>query len=166
VRDLVNDVAADAAVLQRLEVASNVDGAETTVTGDNGGDALLEIAKIGTRLFFGQGRVAVGVQIDEAGRHHKAGAVDHARFAGDLELADSDNALAFDGEVADLTGFAAAIVDRGAADHKIGLDRFRLIGGAQLQDQDQGKKHGGILCKKSTGNSRRLFLNPDSRACK
>src|SRR5262249_34900948 len=137
VRHQVDDVAADAAAFELLEVGGDVGGAGTAVAGDDGGHALHEIAKVGAGGRLEQGGVAVRVQVDEAGGCHQAGRVDAPRFAGDGETAHGDDALAADGEVALDTGRTAAVVQHGVLQHAIGLDR-RVGGGQQREQQQRG----------------------------
>src|SRR5262249_25432706 len=66
VRHQVDDVAADSAGFQRLEVDRHVRGAGAAVAGDDGGDALEKVGLVGAGGGTGQGRVAVRVQVDEA----------------------------------------------------------------------------------------------------
>ena len=60
----------------------------------------------------------MGVQVDEAGRHHQAGGVD-LRCAG-LELVDRDDASVAHGDVADRAGRAGAVDHEAAADQAAG----------------------------------------------
>src|SRR5205085_7197804 len=138
------DVGADAVLLQLPEVARDVDRAGAAVAGDDRGDALEEVGQVGPRGGLQERVVAVRVQVDEAGRDDQALAVEDARPVGDLELAQGDDPVAAERQVADHAGPAAAVVQGGAAEDDVGLDRG--VGGEHGEEGQGGEgEHGGFL---------------------
>src|SRR5262249_43682005 len=93
------------------------------------------VAQVGARGRLRQGRVAVRMQVDEPRRDDETRAVNVARLAGDGESADGNDTLAPDGEVDQLSGLAAAVVQRSAAD-----DDVRLHRGVGAQQSEQGQR--------------------------
>src|SRR5262249_36067103 len=112
------------------------------VAGDDGGDALGDVREVLARAAEGDRPVAVGVQVDEAGGDDQAGAVEDLRLPGDGELADGDHAVALEGDVADLSGPAGAVVDGAAAQDQVGLDG---VGGGEEGEQCEGVHEGSAL---------------------
>src|SRR5262249_41860062 len=141
VRHLVDDVGADAPLVQLAEVRRRIDRAGAAVAGDDGGDALRQVVLVVARGRGGQAGVAVGVQVDEAGRGVQPRGVDDPRRAFDLEAADGDDAVPLEGQVAGRAGVAAAVVEDGAAEDDVRLDG-RLGGGQDAQQQGKQALHG------------------------
>src|SRR5262249_28245053 len=103
---------------------------------DDGCNALGEVVEVGVRPRLEDGLVAVRVQVDEARRGDEAGAVEDVRGVFQREVADADDAVAFEGEVALEGGPAAAVNQGDVAKDVIGLDG---IGAGQGQEQAQGR---------------------------
>jgi hypothetical protein len=80
------------------------------------------------------------VQIDEAWSDNAIFAVDDTRRSGDLELADGDDLVAFDGDVADKGFAAAAVVQSASAEDEIGGDG---VGGDERNREENRCGHGG-----------------------
>ena len=80
----------------------------------------------------------MGVEIDEAGRDDQPAAVEDARLPGDGELADADDAIAANGEVALDARLAGAVVEGGAADDDVRLDRG--VGAEQTHQDQRGER--------------------------
>src|SRR5262249_14413526 len=139
VRHLVDDVAADAVVLQRLEVLGDVHGPSAAVAGDDRRYALEQVTQVRAHGRLREGLITVRVQVDEPGGGDEAGAVEDARLVGQAEPAEGDDAFAADGDVARLAGLAAAVVDRDVTDHDIRLDG--RVGSGEDGKQGQRDKH-------------------------
>src|SRR5262249_29487134 len=112
--------------------------AESAVAGDDRRDTLEQVVEVAARGGLGQGVVAVGVQVDEAGSDDKTAAVDDARLALDLALPDRDDPPAAQHKVPLAAGLTAAVVQRGATDD----DGTRLGAGGwcEQQHEDQGRQ--------------------------
>ena len=90
----MDDVGADFAALQCLEVLRRIDGTGAAIAGHDGGDALVQITAVGAGVLVLERIIAVRMQVDEAGRDDQSLAVEDARLAGDAETTDGDDALA------------------------------------------------------------------------
>ena len=98
-----------------MRLARRRDG-EAAVAAEHRGHAV-QRRRAGRRV-PGELGVVVGVEVDEAGRHHQAGGVDLGRAG--LELVDRDDAAVAHGDVADRTGRAGAVDHEAAADQAAG----------------------------------------------
>ena len=103
VRHLMDDIGADADLFELREIGRDIDGSRAAVAGDDGGDALHLVIEVGAGLLVLQRIIAVRVQIDEAGSDDEPLAIEDSRRAFDLELADGDDAIRLDRDIADLS---------------------------------------------------------------
>ena len=95
--------------------------AHAAVARDDRGDALAYLA--GHERIGEQRTVIVGVHVDEAGCQRLAGCRDLRPTLERAELADRDDAIVLDREIADDTRRAAAVDEEGRADDKVRLER-------------------------------------------
>ncbi len=84
------------------------------------------------------------VQVDEPGADDHPGAIEHARLALHLKLADGDDAIVFDGDIADLARLIGAVVDRRPVQDDIGLDRCVRLGERQRGKCDKREGSSGL----------------------
>src|SRR5262249_25470757 len=113
---------------------------------------------IAARLLLAERGVAVGVQVDEAGRDDQAGRVEDLRRAGRLEAADGDDPLALDRQVALDAWGTGAVVQRRPAEDKIGLDGG-VGGGKGEAQQERSEVHGALpaVSEGGRGKTERLY---------
>src|SRR5262249_28606372 len=98
------------------------------VAGDDRGDPLRQVALVESSRGVHDAGVAVRVQVDEPRGDDQAGAVDHSPGARGLNLANRENLVTRNGDVADVPSLARAVVDRGVLDdhvrgYRIGRER-------------------------------------------
>src|SRR5262249_6437594 len=137
VRHQVGNVAAGAVLVDLRVIGGDVGRAGAAVAGDDRGDALGDVGQVGAGGAEGDRRIAVGMQVDEAGGDDQAGAVDDLRLAGDGERADGDDTVALEGDVANPSGLAGAVVDGAAAEDVVGLDWGGGVGSGEKGEQRQ-----------------------------
>ncbi|MEX2172937.1 MAG: hypothetical protein WD872_01160 [Pirellulaceae bacterium] len=132
----VQHVGARSAVLDLFVECGHIDRPEAAVAGYDGGRSLHQVVGILASLGLGDRFVAVRMQVDESRRHDQPLGIDDACARHHFELAQGDNAVPLDGNVAHDWFGVAAVVDRAATEHQVGLDR---IGSQQREEQQRSE---------------------------
>ncbi len=125
VGDQVRDVRPGAVFVDGREILGDIPFAAAAVAGDQRGAALLDV--IGGGAILGREdrvvAVAVVVQVDEPGRHNQTGAVDGLLNLSGLELANGNDPIAANRQIAPNRPRTGPVQYLPAAQQDVGVDR-------------------------------------------
>ena len=110
-------------LIDLLQILTDIDAPSSAIARDNGRASLQQEIAVLTSRRLSDRFIAVIMQVDETGGDGQSGAVNHAWIPGGLELADRDNPISSQRDVADPSRLARAVVNRHVGDDDVGINR-------------------------------------------